>query len=92
MNTMNKYLISYDLMKPGQDYKDLLNRLRAIGAVEILLSVWVLRTTATAVDVRQDLRRFMDANDRLVVVGLTGEAAWTLLMIPDNSFKQTLAA
>jgi hypothetical protein len=90
--TMKTYLISYDLDKPGQNYDELIARLKAVGAVKILYSEWVLRTTASAVAVRDDLKRFTDNNDMLLVVGLTGEAAWTSLMIPDQSFKNALAA
>jgi hypothetical protein len=86
------YLISYDLDKPGQNYDALIARLRALGAVKVLYSEWVLRTTVTAVEVRDDLMRFIDSNDMLLVVGLTGEAAWTRLMVTDAGFKQALAA
>ncbi len=89
---MKTYLVSYDLDKPGQRYDDLIARLKAVGAVKILYSEWVLCTTATAVAVRDDLKRFTDDNDMLLVVALTGEAAWTSLMITDQSFKKALAA
>jgi hypothetical protein len=86
------YLISYDLDKPGQNYDGLIGRLRALGAVKVLYSEWIFATTASAVAIRDDLRRFVDANDMLLVVGLTGEAAWTSLMIGDQAFKNALAA
>ena len=89
---MKTYLISYDLDKPGQNYHPLIERLKAVGAVKVLYSEWVLRTTASAVEIRNDLQRFIDGNDMLLVVGLTGEAAWTSLMISDESFKNALAA
>jgi hypothetical protein len=86
------YLISYDLDKPGQNYDGLIARLKALGAIKILYSEWLLRTGATAVEIRDDLVRFVDSNDLLLVVGLTGEAAWTKLMIADDSFKKAVAA
>jgi hypothetical protein len=86
------YLVSYDLDKPGQNYEGLIGRLRELGAVKVLYSEWVLRTAATAADLRNDLMRFTDSNDMLLVVGLTGEAAWTGLMISDQLFKDALAA
>jgi CRISPR/Cas system-associated endoribonuclease Cas2 len=89
---VKSYLISYDLDKPGQNYSGLIDRLKQLGAVKILYSEWVLRTTSTAVQLRDDLKRFIDANDMLLVVALTGEAAWTKLMIDSASFKETLAA
>jgi hypothetical protein len=89
---MRTYLISYDLDKPGQNYDGLIVRLKALGAIKMLYSEWVLRAASTAVAIRGDLQRFIDSNDKLLVVGLTGEAAWTSLMISDDSFKTTLAA
>lgn len=47
-STLNMlYLISYDLMKPGKDYKDLWAALYAIGAKRILESEWLVRHTNT---------------------------------------------
>ena len=90
---MRKYSISYDLLKPGQNYDSLIARLTALGAVRVEYSHWILKTaTMTAVSIRDDLRRFVDANDRLLVAGLTGEAAWTTLLVADDSFKQAVAA
>jgi hypothetical protein len=89
---MNKYLIVYDLERRGESYEPLLNALRTLGASHVLYSKWALRTNLTAVQLRDHLRQFVDANDKLLVVGLTGEAAWTSLFVSNDSFKQTIAA
>jgi len=89
---MKTHLISYDLDKPGQDYTGIIARLKELGAVKVLYSEWVLRHTASAAEIRDDLQRFIDASDMLLVVVLTGEAAWTKLMISDNAFKQSIGA
>ncbi len=58
------YSISYDLLKPGQNYDSLIARLVALGAVKVEYSQWVLKTaTLDATSIRNDLARFMDAND-----------------------------
>lgn len=88
----NKYLISYDLDKPGQDYPRLIKELERLGALRILYSEWIFRSTSTAVEIRDHLRSFIDSNDMLLVVALTGEAAWTGLMISGDTFKQSIAA
>ena len=88
---MKKHLISYDLLKPGKDYEPLYQRLRQLGALKVLYSEWLLRSTATAVQVRDDLKRFIDGNDRLLVTVLTGEAAWTSLISSDETFKSNVA-
>lgn len=85
-------MISYDLDKPGQNYERLIKRLREHGCIRVLMSQWVLRTTWTAMQLRDDLANYVDSNDRLLVVGLTGEAAWTSLLSTGETFKQTIAA
>lgn len=89
---MKTYLISYDLDKPGQDYTGIIARLKELGASKILFSEWVLRNEATAVAIRDDLKRFIDPTDMLLVVALTGEAAWTKLMITDDAFRRGIGA
>jgi hypothetical protein len=82
---MKRYLISYDLMTPGKDYAALTQTLQSWGAKRVLLSAWVLKTTSSAVQVRDALRTVVDPNDRVLVVALTGEAAWTTLLIDNAS-------
>ena len=89
---MNKYLVSYDLDKPGQDYPRIITELERLGARKVLYSEWILRTTQTAMQLCTHLSSFVDGNDKLLVVAITGEAAWTSLMVTDNSFKQSIAA
>jgi len=89
---MKKYLISYDLDKPGQDYNRLIKELERLGASKILYSEWIFRSSSSASEIRNHLKAFIDSNDMLLVVALTGEAAWTSLMVTDDAFKQSIAA
>lgn len=89
---MAVYLISYDLDKPGQDYPRLIGELERLGAVRVLYSEWVFRSTSSAKEIRDWLKSFIDSNDMLLVVALTGEAAWTSLMVSTDTFKEALAA
>jgi len=84
------YLISYDLDKPGQNYDKLIARLKEHGAVRVLLSQWVLTTTWTAVQLRDDLMAYTDSNDRILVVQISGEWAYSNIMAAE-SFKQIAA-
>jgi CRISPR/Cas system-associated endoribonuclease Cas2 len=77
------YVVSYDLMKSGQDYPRVIKRLEQWGGLRILYSVWLVRTVSTAVQLRDDLQSHIDANDRIFVANLTGESAWRSL-IPSN--------
>jgi CRISPR associated protein Cas2. len=77
-----RYVITYDLMKPGKDYEPLWKALASIGAVRILASVWLVRRTGTTPKGIGDyLVGFMDANDRIFVTE-----------VPDNyAYKDLLA-
>jgi len=72
--------ISYDLDKPGQDYKDLIARLKELKAVRILKSDCLLENKAEPEAVRNDLQRFLDANDRIMVSEVYNNAAWNNLL------------
>jgi hypothetical protein len=87
---MNIFLVSYDLDKPGQDYPRIIERLKALGALRVLYSEWILQGNYSAVNLRDDLRQYIDQNDKLLVVALTGEVAWTSLMINNEEFKKAI--
>ena len=89
---MGSYLISYDLDKPGQDYTDLIDAIKKLGDHKVLFSEWLVKCNYSASQIHDYLRKFMDGNDRLLVVGLSGEAAWTNVMVSNQTVEQTLAA
>jgi len=64
---MYVYVISYDLMSPGQNYNRVISRLKELGAKQTLLSTWVLRHSASAIAIRDDLQKVVDTNDRLLI-------------------------
>jgi hypothetical protein len=75
------YLISYDLMTPGKDYKDLWAALRAIDAVRVLESEWMTRSqNTTPIEIANYCLKFMDANDRILVTEVSSNYAYRNLM------------
>lgn len=80
------YMVSYDLMKPGQDYKKLDNAIKLGGGVEILKSQWLLPSTSKAVAIYGSLSPLVDSNDRLSVNEVTNNSAWATgkLMVTDQ--------
>ena len=73
-----RYLVSYDLVKPGKDYSTLIAELKRLGANTVLRSQWVLRwNSTTAKKVANHVRKFMDSNDRVVVVQIDGTDWYT---------------
>lgn len=88
---MAAFIVSYDLRKQGRDYQTLYDRLKQWKAVSILESVWLIRWDATSSQIRDDLKKYIDANDALFVAKLTGQAAWTDdLLSPSSTVKSLL--
>jgi CRISPR/Cas system-associated endoribonuclease Cas2 len=74
---MAKYVVAYDLMKQGQNYECIIAKIKQYGTwAHVQESVWFIVTNDTATQVRDNLQSCLDANDKLIVAGLTGEAAW----------------
>lgn len=66
-----RYVISYDLVAPGQNYDQLIEKLREFGASRLLQSQWIVRWNDTnAATVRDIIRAYIDENDRLLVTCL----------------------
>lgn len=75
---MASYAIGYDLITPGQDYEDLLDAIKKVGSNwwHCLDSTWIIKHPGPASAIRDALTPHMDANDKLLVMKLTGEGAW----------------
>lgn len=82
-------LVSYDLDKPGQNYERLITRLKEHGAFRVLLSQWALKTTWTPVQLRDDLKSYIDANDRLLITEVADWASYNLMA--SDKFKEVAA-
>lgn len=75
---MKLHSVSYDLLAPGKDYQKLYDRLAALGGKRVLYSQWMLKGQFTAEQLRDDLNRYIDTNDRLLVICVTdGSMAWS---------------
>lgn len=76
---MAKILIAYDLNQPGRDYARLIERIKQLGTwCHPVESVWIVVCSATALEVRDDLLRFVDHSSKLLVLDATvGQVAWS---------------
>jgi len=79
---MNTILVSYDLMAPGKDYARLWSHLESYpNYIKPLESVWLIKTTLSAEEIRNKIKLYIDSNDRLLVINVTGDgAAWQNLI------------
>jgi hypothetical protein len=84
MSTTSMFVVSYDLLAPGRDYQKLYEALRAVRAERVLESVWMLKGTYTAVQLREHFTQFIDANDRLLVAQVGDWAGWRLRIDPNR--------
>lgn len=82
--------LGYDLKKPEKDYPDLIAYLKKIGAIRPLLSVWLVKSGRGHEGLRNDIRANgkMDDNDRILVAGLEGSAAWWKLLLDDATVQR----
>ncbi len=77
---MATHLIGYDLDKPGQNYEALKSAIEELagGWWHHLDSTWLVTSALTAKEVRDKLKPHLDANDKLLVINVGGDAyAWT---------------
>ncbi len=68
------YLVTCNLFQSG-DYRSLRERLRTLDARQVLDNQWALRSTYTASELKEVLRRFLDDGDRIVVAEVGAEWA-----------------
>jgi hypothetical protein len=67
--------INYDLVSPGRNYERLYKYLKGFDGWDHLLeSLWLVRTRKTAAEVRDDLKSFVDSNDKVAVFDVTGSS------------------
>jgi hypothetical protein len=75
---MSTYMIGYDLNRPGQNYQNLFDAIKAQSKLwwHHLDSTWIITSDKSAKEIRDALVPHIDRNDELLVAKLSGEAAW----------------
>lgn len=78
---MQTFLIGYDLNKAGQDYTKLIDAIKALATLwwHHLDSTWIITTgdDQSAASIRDSLKKYIDGNDELLVINVTGrQRAW----------------
>lgn len=70
------YCISYDLRTPGREYNSLIDAIKTYGTWwHQTGSVWIVVTPKTSANIRDELMRHIDQNDKLFVIALKKEWA-----------------
>lgn len=72
---MAVHSVNYDLKKPGRDYQPLYDAIKKYQHCHALESTWLIDTTQTPAQVRDNLKKHIDANDKLLITRLQGNWA-----------------
>lgn len=87
---MATYIISYDLRK-NRNYDGLYGAIKSYGTwAKITESTWAIKTSSTAVQVRDHLGSVTDKDDRIFVVKSGVEAAWRNAIAKNEWLKEHL--
>ena len=82
---MKTFQVIYELSKPGRDYSELVEYLSSFNSwTRALDSTWFIRTRKSEETVRDELMRFLDSNDRVMVLDVT-EDAWAANFTSDST-------
>jgi hypothetical protein len=81
---MKLFVISYDLKKPGRNYKGLFDKIETYGTyAKPLESFWLIETNQTAKQIVDTLQTEIDANDRMFVIEAV-PGTWASLRLAPN--------
>ncbi len=75
------YLVSYDLNKPGKNYGDLYDAIKAASTgkwCKPLESVYIIESSLSALSIYNKLAPCLDSNDRILVIEVKGQSYWYL--------------
>lgn len=71
---MTIYSIHYDLKKPDRDYDGLYSAIKSCGDWwHYLGSTWLVDTNLDASGIGEKVSSHVDKNDRMLIVGITGD-------------------
>lgn len=79
---MSVYVVTYDLMSPGQDYSDLHEKLRSFAYSKNFDSFWLIDTSLSAAQIRDELKSLTDSNDKLFIIEV--KKHWASSNIPQG--------
>jgi len=87
----NSKIISYDLRAPGRNYENVYNYLKSFTIWgKLTESTWYISSPKDCVQIRDEIKRLVDLNDRIFVAELNGVAAWTSILMDSNYLKAHL--
>ena len=86
---MAKYIINYDLRKPGRNYDDLYKALNSYSNIHPMESCWIIKSIDPISYIRDYLKTKVDGNDKIFVSELDNWASFNFTSIEVNWLKQS---
>lgn len=75
---MNIYIISFDLVAPGQHYDKIIELIKQYKVwAKLGTTTYLVQTSHSAIEVRDNLKSAIDLNDKLFVGKVMRPAAWS---------------
>ena len=82
---MNTLLISYDLVAPGRNYQPVYDYMEGFSdRMKPLQTVYLVQTSKSAKQVRDDLQNLVDANDKVLVIQAS-TTVWATYNLPNTA-------
>lgn len=73
---MNTLMISYDLIAPGRGYEALRSFIESHSKwAKPVESLYLIKTHKSAKDLKTELLSYLDTNDKVIVIDVTGDGA-----------------
>ena len=86
---MTVYMIGYDKVGPNYDYKPLIDAIANLGDCrDALDSTWLVVSDKTAIQIRDQLQTLMHKDDRILVLEVVANSAWSLRPVHSGWLKQ----
>ena len=73
---MTRYIVTYDLSKPGRDYPELYKRIKSYSWTQITESTYAVVSDKTSKEIWDHLEGALDGNDTLLVGPLGRPCSW----------------
>jgi len=84
---VNTLLVGYDLNRPGQNYSELIEYLKAQGTWwHYLDSTRLIVTSKSVSELRDEIKRLIDSGDEVLVMNVKGDA-WASFGFSDRANK-----
>lgn len=88
---LNSKIITYDLRAPGRNYDNVYQYIQSYSVWgKLTESTWFINSPKSCIQIRDEIKRLVDYNDRIFVAELTGVAAWLNVIANENYLKTHL--